>query len=139
MLRQQAIRWLRRAGELAMSRFELEDAAVLFGQAIDLRPELAEEVDLWRFLGRAAALRYDGGGLWDAMQRAIERCEDHQVLGELYAELAFETTGRAGMWTQFPDRALVQGWIWAKSPFSHGVPREENPVTSRSRWCCKNP
>ena len=45
------------------------------------------------------------------MQRAIERCEDHEVLGELYAELAFETTGRAGMWTQFPDRALVQGWI----------------------------
>jgi hypothetical protein len=54
---------------------------------------------------------YDGQRLWDAMQRAIDRCEDPLVLGELYAELAFETTGRAGMWTRFPDRDLVQGWI----------------------------
>ncbi len=110
-LRRQAIRWLRRAGELAMSRYELDDAAALFHQAIEMGPERVDEVQLWRSLGRAAALRYDGIGLWDAMQRAIERCEDPRVLGELYAELAFETTGRAGMWTRFPDRDLVQGWI----------------------------
>jgi class 3 adenylate cyclase/tetratricopeptide (TPR) repeat protein len=110
-LRRQAIRWLRRAGELAMSRYELDDAAALFHQAIEMGPERVDEVQLWRSLGRAAALRYDGIGLWDGMQRAIERCEDPRVLGGLYAELAFETTGRAGMWTRFPDRDLVQGWI----------------------------
>jgi class 3 adenylate cyclase/tetratricopeptide (TPR) repeat protein len=106
-----AIRWLRRAGELAMSRHELSDAAALFRQAIDIGPERSEEVELWRLLGRTAALRYDGIGLWDAMQRAIDRCKSPPVLGELYAELAYETTGRPGMWTRFPDRALVQGWI----------------------------
>ncbi|TMK86481.1 MAG: hypothetical protein E6G44_03255 [Actinobacteria bacterium] len=110
-LRGQAIRWLHRAGDLAMTRYELDDAAALFHQAIELGPDRPEEVELWRALGHAAALRYDGLGLWDAMERAIERCEDPPVLGELYAELAFETSGRAGMWTRFPDRDLVQGWI----------------------------
>src|SRR5207249_5391456 len=99
------------AGERAMGRYELEDAAALFRQAIEIGPERLDEVELWRNLGRAAALRYDGMGLWDGMQRAIDRCEDPPVLGELYAELAFETSGRAGMWTRFPDRDLVQGWI----------------------------
>jgi class 3 adenylate cyclase/tetratricopeptide (TPR) repeat protein len=110
-LRAQAIRWLDRAGRLAMSRYELFDAIALFQQAIDLHPDRAEEVQLWRSLGRAAALRYDGNGLWESMQRAIERCEDPVMLGELYAELAYETTGRAGMWSRFPDRDLVQEWI----------------------------
>jgi tetratricopeptide (TPR) repeat protein len=106
-----AIGWLQRAGNLALSRYELLDAIALFGQALDLHPDRAEEVQLWRSIGRAAALRYDGVGLWDAMERAIDRCQEPSVLGELYAELAYETTGRAGMWTRFPDRDLVEGWI----------------------------
>jgi class 3 adenylate cyclase/tetratricopeptide (TPR) repeat protein len=110
-LRLQAIRWLRRAGDLAMSRYELDDASALFRQAIQIGPERVDEVELWRSLGHVAALRYDGEGLWDAMQRAIDRCEEPGVLGELYAELAFETAGRAGMWMQFPDPDLVGGWI----------------------------
>ena len=110
-LRRHAIRWLRRAGELAMSRYELDDASALFRQAIQIGPERVDEVELWRSLGQVAALRYDGVGLWDAMQRAIDRCVDRRVLGELYAELAFETAGRAGMWMQSPDPDLVQGWI----------------------------
>ncbi len=110
-LRRNAIRWLRRAGELATSRYELDDAAALFHQALEMEPEPPVEVELWRSLGRTAALRYDGVGLWDAMRRAIDRCEDSRVLGELYAELAHQTTDRPGMWTRFPDRDLVQGWI----------------------------
>ena len=38
------------------------------------------------------------------MRLAIEACENPRVLGDLYAELAYETTGRPGMWTRFPDR-----------------------------------
>lgn len=110
-LRRRAIRWLRRAGALAMGRYELDDATALFRQAIGMGPKQRDEVELWWSLGRTAALRYDGIGLWDAMQRAIDRCESPPVLGELYAELAYETTGRTGMWTRFPDRDQVQGWI----------------------------
>ena len=47
-------------------------AGVLFHHAIELGPDRVDEVQLWRRLGRAAAIRYDGIGLWDAMQRAIE-------------------------------------------------------------------
>ena len=134
-LRRHAIRWLRRAGELAMSRYELDDAAALFRQAIDLHPERAEEVELWRFLGRAAALRYDGIGLWDAMQRAIDRCEEPRMLGELYAELAFETSGRAGMWTRFPDRDLVQGWIdRALELAERGTPARAQALVALCYW-----
>ncbi len=110
-LRRKAIHWLTRAGQLAMSRYELDDAEDLFHQAVELRPAATEEVELWRSIGRSAAYRYDGGALWDAMKRAIDLCRDPRILGELYAELAYETTGRAGMWTRFPDQALVQGWI----------------------------
>src|SRR5262249_11672038 len=67
---------LGRAGDLAMSRYELEDAVALFEQALELRPDRDEEIRLWRSLGRANALRYDGRGLWNAMQHAIDRCED---------------------------------------------------------------
>jgi class 3 adenylate cyclase/tetratricopeptide (TPR) repeat protein len=110
-LRRRAIRWLLRAGELAMGRYELDDATALFRQALELEPDRPDEVEAWRSLGRAAALRYDGVALWDAMQRAVDRCEDPAMLGELYAELASQTTRRPGMWTRFPDRDLVQGWI----------------------------
>ena len=39
-LPRRAIRWLRRAGDLAMSRYELDDAIVLFEQAHPLRGSL---------------------------------------------------------------------------------------------------
>ena len=110
-LRRRAIGWLGRAGELAMGRYDLDDATALFRQALELEPDRADEVGLWRSLGRAAALRYDGVGLWDAMERAIDLCEEPGLLGELYAELASQTTRRPGMWSRFPDPARVQGWI----------------------------
>lgn len=45
------------------------------------------------------------------MQRAIKLCTDRRTLAELYGELAFETSNRAGMWRRRPDRDLVDGWI----------------------------
>ena len=110
-LRATAVRWLHRAGEVAMSRYDLDDAAALFGQALELGPDRDMELQLWRAIGRAAALRYDGAGLSTAMEKAIQLCDDSHVLGELYAELAFETAGRAGMWTRMPDADVLNGWI----------------------------
>jgi class 3 adenylate cyclase/tetratricopeptide (TPR) repeat protein len=110
-LRRRAIRWLHRAGDLAMGRYELDDATALFEQAIAIGADGVGAVGLWRSLAQAAALRYDGIGLWEAMRRAIDLCDEPLVLGELYAELAYETTSRSGMYARFPDRDLVQGWI----------------------------
>lgn len=110
-LSQQAVHWLRRAGDLALSRSELLDSIALFDQALDLHPGRAEEVQLWRSIGRASAIRYDGAATWTALQRAIELCDDPRLLADLYAELSVETASRSGMWMRLPDRELVQGWI----------------------------
>jgi class 3 adenylate cyclase len=110
-LSRRALRWLRRAGDLAMSRYELDDTVVLFEQALELHPHRSEAVELWRSLGRACALRYDGMGLWNAMQRAIDLCTDPSLLGELYAELSVEAATRSGMWAHLPEVGLVQAWI----------------------------
>jgi class 3 adenylate cyclase len=110
-LRRHAIRWLLRAGQLAMSRYELMDAIDLFHQALELHPDRNEEVQLWRIIGRANAIRYDGVATWKALQKAIELCDEPSLLGELYAELSVETASRSGMWAHLPDRDMVQGWI----------------------------
>lgn len=94
-----------------MSRYEVPDAVALFTQAIELQPERQDEAQLWREIGRGGAFMYDGQRLWDAMQRAIDLTTDPSQLGELYAELALETTARAGMWRRLPDHDQVMGWI----------------------------
>jgi len=105
----------------------MEDAIALFRQAIDLRPGPSHEVQLWRSIGRAQALRYDGKGMWDAMQQAIQLCEEPSLLGELYAELAVETASRSGMWAHVPDVELVQGWI------DRGLELSESGSAARAR------
>jgi class 3 adenylate cyclase/tetratricopeptide (TPR) repeat protein len=110
-LSRRAIRSLRRAGDLAMSRYELDDTVALYTQALALHPDRADEVQLWRSLGRANALRFDGVGLWNAMHHAIELTTDPVIIGELYAELAMESATRSGIWTHLPEDSQVQGWI----------------------------
>jgi class 3 adenylate cyclase/tetratricopeptide (TPR) repeat protein len=110
-LSQRAVRWLARAGDLARARYELDEAVALYRQALELRPRPDEEVALWRDIARTHALRFDGMGLWTAMQQAIDRCTDAERLGELYAELAVEAATRSGMWAHLPELSLVQEWI----------------------------
>ena len=45
------------------------------------------------------------------MNRAIELAPDRATAAELYADLAFESALRAGMWRRRPARELVDGWI----------------------------
>jgi len=109
-LREKAIVWLRRAAELALARYELDDALGLLARAVDLQPSDPARVELWRAIGRANALKYDGEPFWAAMQTAIDLCSDERTLAELYSALAFYTAARSGMWQRPPDRALVHGW-----------------------------
>lgn len=110
-LRGEAVAWLRRAAELAVARYELEEAIALYERALGLVESAEVEVELWRGLGRASALKYDGDGLWRAMQKAIDLCSDGETHAELYSELALETAVRSGMWKQMPEYAIVDGWI----------------------------
>ena len=110
-LRSRALMWLTRGAELAVARYELDEAIALYERALELAEPVARRVELWRALGRANALKYDGEGLWNAMRNAIELCPDEATQAELYAELAHETATRSGMWRRMPDYPMVDEWI----------------------------
>ncbi|MGH3109932.1 MAG: ATP-binding protein [Gaiellaceae bacterium] len=110
-LRATAARWLRRAAELARSRYEMDEAIELLTRAADVADDPAERSEVWRQVGLCNALKYDGEAFWSAMQKSLELCTDRATCGETYSELAFQTAIRSGMWRTLPRRDLVEGWI----------------------------
>jgi hypothetical protein len=103
-----ALRWLRRAAELSLSRFDLDDSLSHLHRATELAPD---DASLWHVIGRVNALKFDGEAMWPAMEKAIELTEKREALAELYAELTFETTMRGGMWKRPLDHGLVEDWL----------------------------
>src|SRR6266516_2336560 len=71
-LRVKALRWLKRAAELAISRYEIDEGLALLRRAVELEPDPAEQGSLWYEIGRASALKYDGVGFVAAMEKALE-------------------------------------------------------------------
>ncbi len=110
-LRGKAVEWLKRAADAAVHRYDIDDGLALLHRALELEEGQPARSRLWREIGHANALKYDGEAFWTAMERSLEICEDRATCGETYAELAYQTTGRAGMWKTAPDRELVAGWI----------------------------
>ncbi|HEX7311914.1 MAG TPA: hypothetical protein VF232_12115 [Gaiellaceae bacterium] len=106
-----AATWLRRAGELAVSRYDLDEGIRLLHQAVELETHATTQAELWREIGRANALGFQGPAFWEAMERSLELTDDRSTRGETYAELGFQTSFRGGMWTRAPDRTLVSPWI----------------------------
>jgi tetratricopeptide (TPR) repeat protein len=45
------------------------------------------------------------------MERSITLCVDRETCGETYAQLAYQSALRSGMWRTRPDPELVDGWI----------------------------
>ena len=64
-----------------------------------------------RATGKAHALGFAGEPFWQSMQAAIAEADDEQVRSELYAELAYESALRSGIWQQMPDRTRVDEWV----------------------------
>jgi tetratricopeptide (TPR) repeat protein len=108
MLRESAIRWLRRSADLAVGRYEIDEGLALLDRAVALESDPRTQAELWEKIGRANALRFDGEAFRAAMERAIELRGPN---AELYTELALQTARRSGMWKRQPDRELVDGWI----------------------------
>ncbi|HEX6654882.1 MAG TPA: AAA family ATPase, partial [Candidatus Limnocylindria bacterium] len=107
-LRAKALTWLRKAAELAIGRYEIDDGITLLRRAVELETETDREADLWFQIGRASALKYDGHGLVAAMDRALELGAPP---GEVYSELAYQWAMRAGMFATRLDDALTEGWL----------------------------
>jgi class 3 adenylate cyclase len=109
-LRDRAVSWSRRAAALAIARYEIDEALALLRRAVSLEPEPREQAAIWQRIGQVCALKYDGEGFWEAMRQALEIGGPS---AEVYADLALETSQRAGMWVKQPDPewTLVGGWI----------------------------
>jgi hypothetical protein len=110
-VREHAVSWLRRAADLAVGRYEIEDAVSLLQRAVELESRREAQVEIWREIGHAHAIYFDGKAFSAAMQRAIELADDDLATADLYAELAFQTLVRSGMWGVAPDASLVEEWI----------------------------
>jgi tetratricopeptide (TPR) repeat protein len=110
-LRERAVEWLERAAELAVGRYEIDNGIVLLRRALELDPPEARQAELWRRLGTANALKFDGEAFWTAMQRSLKVCKEPEVCAETYSELAFHTAARSTMWKRRPDRELVHSWV----------------------------
>jgi len=110
-LRGEALFWLEGAAGLAMRRHEIEDTLALLHRALLLRPDEEAQARLWRTVGKANALKFDGEAFWTAMQNSLKVCFSKATCADTYSELAFQTAIRSSMWPKRPDRELVGGWI----------------------------
>ena len=110
-LRLRAVAWLRRAAELALGRYEIDEGLEYLNRALQLETNDLGRAELWRRIGRANTLKYDGEAFWTAMLNSLEECSDRAESAQTYSELAFHTATRSAMWKRRPDPELVRGWI----------------------------
>ena len=110
-LRECARIWLGRAAGLAQARYEMSDAIELMTRALKLTESERERALLWRRIGLAQALRFDGEAFWTAMLSALQGGLSPDEEADVYSLLAFHTSARSGMWPNRPAAALVDGWI----------------------------
>jgi class 3 adenylate cyclase len=133
-LRTKAITWLRRATELAVARYDIDEALGLLHRTVELAPSEIQ-VELWREIGEAYALKYDGEAFWQAMQKAIALSSERQTRAELYSLLASETTVRLGMWRTRPDRQMVKGWVDEALKLTRdGTPARVRALVALAAW-----
>ena len=110
-LREKAVVWLRRAAELAIGRYAIDEALAVLHRAVELERSEPAQAELWLTIGQTNALKYDGEALHTAMEKAIALSTDPRLRVEACSELAYLTATKYGMWTRRPDAQLVEGWI----------------------------
>ncbi len=131
-LRERAVTWSRRAAELAVGRYEIDEGLSLLGQAVALEPDETAQASLWYEIGHASALKYDGEGFVAAMTKALELGAPE---AQVYPELAYQTAQRAGMWQRRLDDSLVEGWIdRAVAASAEGTSERLKALTARAYW-----
>ncbi len=108
--RERAVHWLSRAGRLARGRHEMEEAVELFTRAVGLSDDLYEQALLWRAIGEAQALRYDGEGMRLALLRAADGPLDDAERADTYAFLAFQSSIRSAMWSIRLNMDRIREW-----------------------------
>jgi len=131
-LRAKAVLWLRRAAELAVSRYEIDEGLALLQGAAALEADPRQQAEVWEAIGHANALRFDGEAFRAAMENAIELAGPS---AERYTELALQTARRSGMWQRPPDRGVVDGWIErALELAEEGSPTHAKALAAVALW-----
>jgi len=131
-LRDRAGDWSRRAARLAIGRYEIDEGLALLHRVVQLESDAHKQAELWREIGHANALKFDGESFRAAMEKAIE-------LGgpsaELYTELALQTARRSGMWKRQPDRELINAWVDRALELSEeGTPTHPRALAAVALW-----
>ncbi|MGZ8795441.1 MAG: ATP-binding protein [Gaiellaceae bacterium] len=109
-VRAKALQWLRRAAEVAISRYEIDDGTALLERAAVLEPVRREQALIWRRIGDAFALKFDSDAFVSAMQHSLELTDEPQERAETYSRLAFVSASRSGMFQSHPTRELSEKW-----------------------------
>jgi class 3 adenylate cyclase/tetratricopeptide (TPR) repeat protein len=135
-LRKQAVRWLRRAAELAFGRYEMADAAALYRTAVELEPDDAPRSELWAGAGRASLLRFDTDGFREAMERALALRPPRSAAARLYGQLSREGS-RPYIWKRPPQREVVEEWI--EKTLELAEPGSEARAAAVAAWATLDP
>jgi DNA-binding SARP family transcriptional activator/class 3 adenylate cyclase/tetratricopeptide (TPR) repeat protein len=109
-VRSKAVGWLRRAGELAVTRFEIDAALALLEHAHALASDDSTRAQLLQATADAYRARFDMEDFRSALEDALALGPTPQTAAEIYAELAFQG-GQAYKWRQPPARELVETWV----------------------------
>jgi class 3 adenylate cyclase/tetratricopeptide (TPR) repeat protein len=131
-LRTAAVAWGRRAAELAVGRYEIDEAVTLLRRTVAMEPDPSEQAKLWYEIGHASALKYDGEGFVAAMEKALELGAPEELV---YPELAYQTSLRSGMWKRRLDHSVVEGWIErAVAVARPGTPAMVRALIAKANW-----
>jgi class 3 adenylate cyclase len=134
-LRPKAVAWLRRAASLAIGRYEIENGLGLLDRALELASSDESRAQLWREIGRANALIYDGEAFWVAMNRSLEADSQPASRAETYSLLAFETASRGAMWRTRASTELVDAWVERALELSEGdSPERVRALVAGAYW-----
>jgi tetratricopeptide (TPR) repeat protein len=135
-LRKRAVRWLSRAGELAFGRYELDDSAALYREAVTLEPDATARSGLWEAAARASLLRFDTEAFREAMEKALSLRPPRHASARLYGILSREGS-RPYMWKRPPARDEVEQWI--EKALELAEPGSEARASAVAAWAALEP
>jgi DNA-binding SARP family transcriptional activator len=108
-LRGKAVRWSRRAAELAIGRYEIDSALALLDEALALERDDGARSELWRLVAWAHQSRFDTDARRGALERALALAPAPAATAQILAELAHAGSG-PWLWREPPPRELVEEW-----------------------------
>jgi len=88
----------------------MEEAVELYTRAVGLSDDPYEQAVLWRAIGEAQALRYDGEGMRLALLRAADGPLEDAERADTYAFLAFQSSIRSAMWSIRLNMDRIEDW-----------------------------